>query len=1483
MRRLHAIAVSAALILLAQTVWPQSPESLGPSSRRTGLAISEIMYRPSPDELGRNLQFIEMFNTGLVPENLGGYRLSGAIDYIFPEDSAIAPGGFLLVAPAPSDIESAYGISTVLGGFENPLPRSEGLLQLRNRAGAILLEVAYRDREPWPVAAAGAGHSLVLARPSFGEGNPKAWAPSALVGGSPGAAEPPIDDPLRHLLINEFLASPGEGGQDYIELYNNSPEELDISGCALTDSRSQDKFLFPPGTTLGPFAHLGAHREQLGFGLASTGEQIFLRNPARTRVLDAVRFDGQARGIPMGRFPDGAPGFQALEHPTPGAANAPILKAEVVINEIMYHPPSRDDRDSYVELHNRSSEPVTLAGWRLDDGIRFQFPEHAAIPPGGYAVVAKDAARLIGRYSALNAQNTFGNFNGRLSNRGERISLMRPLDPEEGSETMAYVLVNEVTYQDGGRWPGLADGGGSSLELIDPRSDNRLAPNWEASDETAKGQWTVVEHTGALDHGTGAPTALHILLMGAGECLVDNVEVFVQGGPNLVANSGFESGVAGWTFEGTHHQSRWEPSEGYQSGGSLRVHALARGDTGANRIRATLASAPSPGSVVTIRANVRWLSGAPEILFRLYGNYLEAAGRLQMPPHLGTPGEHNSRAVLNSGPAITEVSHAPVLPQAGEAVRVAARARDPDGITQVRLRYRIDPSSSFTTIPMRDDGAGGDLLPNDGVYTALIPGQPSGRLAAFHIEAIDGASPSRATNFPAHFPEQECLIRWGESHPPPGLGTYRLWMTQAVHDRWSANSPLDNTPYDVTFVYNDERVIYNAGALFAGSPHIAPSFNRPTGNLSGYVIIMPKDDRFLGVTDVRLDWPSRDDTAQQEPFAYFLARELDLPYSHRRFIHLHVNGVTSTQRGSVYEDSQQVNTDFISAWAPEGEGGELFKIEQWFEFSNSGGRTHTGPPRLGNYTTTSGVKKTARYRWNWLKRAVKDSAHHYDSLFALADAANAPAQNYVRGLEELADIEQWMRIFAVEHMVVNFDSYGSDIGKNMYAYKPPNGPWRMFMWDIDWVMTASAQHGYGPTSPLMYLGPARFGEGNRDPAIARMYNEPQFQRAYWRAIQDAVNGPLRSEIVSARMDATYDALAASGVTRSAGRSLASPQAVKSWIAQRRAYLQQQLQTIEAPFTITSPAGDSVMAEAHRLAISGTAPIAAQRITINGLPAEVAWTSVTNWVIETPVRNGTHPLRIETFDLRMNPVPNGASEFTVTYHGPDIEPHEHIAINEWMASNRSIPNPLTGEFDDWFELFNPASTPADLSGFHLSDSSASPLRFTLPPRAIIPSGGFLLVWADGTGAGLLEGNLHVNFRLNRSGEEILLSAPDGRLIDAVAFGSQSPDISQGRWPDGALPPFHFFSRTTPGASNLLSETPDHPITIIEVGMEATGVRVTWSSIPGRQYRLLYKEDLDAAEWRLVEGSLTAFDATTEKLDPRPAGQNVRRFYQVLQLD
>src|SRR5688500_12806753 len=82
-------------------------ESLGLSSRRTGLVICDIMYHPLPRRDGKNLEFIELFNSEPIPSDISGYNLSGDVDFTFPTNTIVAAQDFLVIAPSPGDVGSA--------------------------------------------------------------------------------------------------------------------------------------------------------------------------------------------------------------------------------------------------------------------------------------------------------------------------------------------------------------------------------------------------------------------------------------------------------------------------------------------------------------------------------------------------------------------------------------------------------------------------------------------------------------------------------------------------------------------------------------------------------------------------------------------------------------------------------------------------------------------------------------------------------------------------------------------------------------------------------------------------------------------------------------------------------------------------------------------------------------------------------------------------------------------------------------------------------------------------------------------------------------------------------------------------------------------------------------------------------------------------------------------------------------------------------
>src|SRR4029079_7674173 len=57
------------------------------------------------------------------------------------------------------------------------------------------------------------------------------------------------------------------------------------------------------------------------------------------------------------------------------------LRADVVINEIMYHPASENSAEEFIELYNSSPVAIDLSGWQFTSGVSFTFPGGATIAP----------------------------------------------------------------------------------------------------------------------------------------------------------------------------------------------------------------------------------------------------------------------------------------------------------------------------------------------------------------------------------------------------------------------------------------------------------------------------------------------------------------------------------------------------------------------------------------------------------------------------------------------------------------------------------------------------------------------------------------------------------------------------------------------------------------------------------------------------------------------------------------------------------------------------------------------------------------------------------------------------------------------------------------------------------------------------------------------------------------------------------------------
>lgn len=143
----------------------------------------------------------------------------------------------------------------------------------------------------------------------------------------------------------------------------------------------------------------------------------------------------------------------------------------------------------------------------------------------------------------------------------------------------------------------------------------------------------------------------------------------------------------------------------------------------------------------------------------------------------------------------------------------------------------------------------------------------------------------------------------------------------------------------------------------------------------------------------------------------------------------------------------------------------------------------------------------------------------------------------------------------------------------------------------------------------------------------------------------------------------------------------------------------------------------------------------------------------------------------------------------------------LAINEVMAANSTFAKDLSGDFDDWIEIYNGGRTSVDMAGMYLTDDPAVPTKWQFPldgsAQTTVTPRGYLIVWADAEPSGIM---LHVNFRLDADGDGVYLFDADGAtLIDSLVFAEQTPDVSYGRYPD-AGETLRFFGAPTPGQPN-----------------------------------------------------------------------------------
>jgi hypothetical protein len=1001
--------------------------------------------------------------------------------------------------------------------------------------------------------------------------------------GRPAAAAAPARPPLH-------LSEWGGAGEGWVEL--EALADVDPADLRLRSDRGRDLPL--------PAGALGAGALLLVDGLddLAAGELLWLADAASGAVLDAARVavGPRARLAPFG--PALTPTVA-----TPGGPNAVELNEDVVIHEVMYHRnprleeglPVEERAEEWIELHNRGEAPVDLGGWRLIDAVGFTFPADTVLAPGGLLVVARDAAGL----AALHPDAwVLGDWTGSLSNGGEQIVLIDALGNP----------ADQVRYADGGRWPTAADGGGSSLELIDPGADNGAPGAWAASDESDAAPWTTLRWTAEAAPSAVGPDGvwneLIIGLLDAGEVLIDDVSVVEDPDGEalqLVRDPGFD-GAADWRTIGNHRRSARVPDPEAPADTVLRLVATGPTEHMHNHAETTL-DQPLRGVRTAVSMRARWVSGSNQLHSRLYFNRMPRTHLLPQPATAGTPGAPNSRAGA-LGPTLVGLRADRAVPAPGEEVTITVQAADPDGVSAVRLVWRLDGADTFASTDM-DEAA-------PGVYTATVPGQAAGALVQLFVEAEDAGGATSAA--PAAAEESRALIQWAGADAAPGaLPTLRLLMTAAdsalFHDPVNL---MSNEGVGATVVYAEQEVYFDVSVRAKGSQR-----GRPEPLRLGYGLRFLDDAPFRGVhTTVLLDRSEGVNFGQREVLHNIVAARLGLESAELNDL-AWVVAPRPEHTGPVELQLDRFGGLMLDAQFEDGGEGTQWDYELiYFPYTTvdgtpEGAKLPQPDAVIGVPISYLGEDKEA-YRWNF---AIQNNTarDEYDELIGLGELFSSDDATLLSRADEVIDVEQWLRAFAFATLSGAVDNYGSDGAQHnaRFYLRPADRRVLYFPHDLDF-------YGY-EAMPVV---------GNGD--LARLLLDSLYHRRYYAALDDA----LRRAYSSAYLAPWCARLAALLPDQDFDGHCAFVDARAGWL---RAGAGDAVDALypPAPFAITTGGGRTVEVTTPTVTLEGTGGVSVRVIREDsaGFSAEPDWTGPTTWSLTLPVPTGRSALRLVATDLR----------------------------------------------------------------------------------------------------------------------------------------------------------------------------------------------------------------------------------------------------------
>lgn len=434
-----------------------------------------------------------------------------------------------------------------------------------------------------------------------------------------------------------------------------------------------------------------------------------------------------------------------------------------------------------------------------------------------------------------------------------------------------------------------------------------------------------------------------------------------------------------------------------------------------------------------------------------------------------------------------------------------------------------------------------------------------------------------------------------------------------------------------------------------------------------------------------------------------------------------------------------------------------------------------------------------------------DSDAGWSDLIGFLDTLN----NFTGSVEQVLNVDRHLWMLAYDNLLVNLDA-PINFAHNYYLYRDDANRFNPIIWDLNMIFGAFhkiAGGGNLTLTQMQQLSPF-FNETNPDyPIVNKILSNPTFRKQYVAHMKTIIAENFANNwyltralelqaIVDSRVQADANQYASyGGFLDNLNSSLGTIPGITELMDARITYLKNHPQMrYSAPLI-------SNVSHAPQV-VDALADVAFVATVNNATTVKLAYrhNKIDRFTKVEMFDDGNHAdgaasdgvfgvtIQAASTDLHYYVYAENANaaaflppraEFEDSVIAVISTNSSALVINEFMANNVTTVADQDGEVEDWIELHNPTESAITLEGHHLSDRVDNPGKWTFPDTTIAPY-SYMIVWADEDGG---QAGLHASFKLSSSGEAIVLSGPDMVIIDQISFGSQSPDISFGRCPDG----------------------------------------------------------------------------------------------------